>query len=104
MAVLIAGSLLGVVGAILAVPFAAVIKTVIREASAPRRARMEALRAAEPREEVPVYPAAAGHAGPLTAPAARNAATSSMPQSRRTASVSAPGSAGGPRDRRRRAG
>ena len=34
-AVLIAGSLLGVVGAILAMPFAAVIKTVIREASAP---------------------------------------------------------------------
>ena len=44
-AVLIAGSLLGVVGAILAVPFAAVIKTVLREAGAPRRARMEALRA-----------------------------------------------------------
>jgi predicted PurR-regulated permease PerM len=43
-AVLIAGSILGVVGAILAVPFAAVIKTVLREASAPRRARMEALR------------------------------------------------------------
>jgi predicted PurR-regulated permease PerM len=58
-AVLIAGSLLGVVGAILAVPFAAVIKTVFREASRPRRERMEALRAAEmaaeePREEVPV--------------------------------------------------
>jgi predicted PurR-regulated permease PerM len=43
-AVLIAGSLLGVVGAILAVPFAAVIKTVLREAGAPRRARMAALR------------------------------------------------------------
>ena len=43
-AVLIAGSLLGVVGAILAVPFAAVIKIVLREASAPRRARMAALR------------------------------------------------------------
>jgi predicted PurR-regulated permease PerM len=43
--VLIAGSLLGVVGAVLAVPFAAVIKTVLREAGAPRRARMEALRA-----------------------------------------------------------
>ena len=39
-AVLIAGSILGVVGAILAVPFAAVIKIVLREASAPRRARM----------------------------------------------------------------
>jgi predicted PurR-regulated permease PerM len=43
-AVLIAGSILGVVGAILAVPFAAVIKTVLREAGAPRRARMAALR------------------------------------------------------------
>jgi predicted PurR-regulated permease PerM len=38
--VLIASSLLGVVGAILAVPFAAVIKIVLREAGAPRRARM----------------------------------------------------------------
>jgi predicted PurR-regulated permease PerM len=43
-AVLIAGSLLGVVGAILAVPFAAIIKTVLREAGAPRRERMGALR------------------------------------------------------------
>ena len=43
-AVLIAGSILGVVGAILAVPFAAVIKTVLREAGSPRRARMAALR------------------------------------------------------------
>ncbi|UGS36376.1 Putative transport protein YhhT [Capillimicrobium parvum] len=43
--VLIASSILGVVGAILAVPFAAVVKIVIREASGPRRARMEALRA-----------------------------------------------------------
>ena len=43
-AVLIAGSLLGVVGAILAVPFAAVIKIVMREAGRPRRERMEALR------------------------------------------------------------
>jgi len=49
-AVLIAGSLLGVVGAILAVPFAAVIKTVLREAGAPRRARMAELRASETRE------------------------------------------------------
>ncbi len=47
-AVLIAGTLLGVVGAILAVPFAAVIKTIVREASRPRRERMDALRAAEP--------------------------------------------------------
>jgi predicted PurR-regulated permease PerM len=43
-AVLIAGALLGVVGAILAMPFAAVIKIVMREAGAPRRARMAALR------------------------------------------------------------
>jgi len=53
-AVLIAGSLLGVAGAILAVPFAAVIKTVLREAGAPRRTRMEQLRATEQREQVPV--------------------------------------------------
>ena len=45
--VLIAGSLLGVVGAILAVPFAAVIKTVVEEAGRPRRARMAELRAVE---------------------------------------------------------
>jgi predicted PurR-regulated permease PerM len=43
-AVMIAGSILGVVGAILAVPFAAVIKIVLREAGAPRRMRMAALR------------------------------------------------------------
>ena len=43
-AVLIAGSILGVVGAILAVPFAAVIKILVREAGGPRRARMAALR------------------------------------------------------------
>jgi predicted PurR-regulated permease PerM len=49
-AVLIAGSLLGVVGAILAVPFAAVIKVVVREASAPRRLRMAELREADNRE------------------------------------------------------
>jgi predicted PurR-regulated permease PerM len=53
-AVLIAGSLLGVVGAILAVPFAAVIKTVLREAGAPRRARMAELRPAEDLEKVAV--------------------------------------------------
>jgi predicted PurR-regulated permease PerM len=46
-AVLIAGSILGVVGAILAVPFAAVIKIVVREAGRPRREQMAALRAAE---------------------------------------------------------
>jgi predicted PurR-regulated permease PerM len=43
-AVLIAGSILGVVGAILAVPFAAVVKIVLREATRPRRERMEGLR------------------------------------------------------------
>jgi predicted PurR-regulated permease PerM len=43
-AVLIAGSLLGVVGAVLAVPFAAVIKIVLRESGRPRRARMAGLR------------------------------------------------------------
>ena len=47
-AVLIASSILGVVGAILAVPFAAVIKIVIREAGRPRRERMAALRGPEP--------------------------------------------------------
>ena len=77
-AVLIAGAMLGVVGAILAVPFAAVIKIVIREASAPRRARMEALRAEELRQQVPVD---GDHSGPPTAPASRSAATSSKPQS-----------------------
>jgi predicted PurR-regulated permease PerM len=44
-AVLIASSILGVLGAILAVPFAAVIKVVLREAGQPRRERMAALRA-----------------------------------------------------------
>jgi len=45
--VLIAGSLLGVVGAILAVPFAVVIKIMMREAGRPRRERMAALRTAD---------------------------------------------------------
>jgi predicted PurR-regulated permease PerM len=61
--VLIASSILGVVGAILAVPFAAVVKVVVREAGRPRRERMTAMRAVaevgEPREE----PAAATPAG-----------------------------------------
>jgi len=43
-AVLIASSILGVVGAILAVPFAAVIKIVLHEAGRPRRKRMAELR------------------------------------------------------------
>jgi predicted PurR-regulated permease PerM len=51
--VLIAGSILGVVGAILAVPFAAVIKIVVREAGAPRRERMAALRADGATAELP---------------------------------------------------
>lgn len=49
-AVLIAGALLGIVGAILAVPFAAVIKIVAREAGASRRARMAALRSPQASE------------------------------------------------------
>src|SRR4051794_39790319 len=52
-AVLVAGSLLGVVGAILAVPFAAVIKIVLREAGSPRRERMAGLRAEEERAGPP---------------------------------------------------
>ena len=43
-AVLIASSILGVLGAILAVPFAAVIKIALREATRPRRERMAALK------------------------------------------------------------
>ena len=43
-AVLLFGALLGVVGAILAVPFAAVVKTVLHEATRPRRERMAFLR------------------------------------------------------------
>ena len=44
--VLIAATLLGVVGAVLAVPVAAVVKIVVREAGRPRRERMEQLRGA----------------------------------------------------------
>ena len=43
-AVLVASALLGVIGAILAVPFAAVIKVVLREAGEPRREQMAKLR------------------------------------------------------------
>jgi predicted PurR-regulated permease PerM len=64
-AVLIAGALLGVVGAILAMPFAAVIKIVVREAGAPRRARMAALREPEVADPPVIaqaeLPAAGGH-------------------------------------------
>jgi predicted PurR-regulated permease PerM len=72
-AVLIAGALLGVVGAILAVPFAAVIKTVLREAGAPRRERMAALRAAENGEPV--------SAGALVPPAEPESAVPASPGS-----------------------
>ena len=49
------GITLMVVGAILAVPFAAVIKVVLREASRPRRERMDALRdSTAEREQIPV--------------------------------------------------
>jgi predicted PurR-regulated permease PerM len=55
--VLVASSILGIVGAILAVPFAAVIKIVVREAGRPRRARMAALReAAAPPQAEPDAP------------------------------------------------
>ncbi len=64
-AVLIAGSLLGVVGAILAVPFAVVIKIVSREAGRPRRERMERLRAAAAEVSAPDAPGA-----PQSAPTA----------------------------------
>jgi predicted PurR-regulated permease PerM len=68
-AVLIAGALLGVVGAILAVPFAATIKVVLREAGRPRRERMAALRE-EQGAAVPAPPAAdaRGAAPPATEP------------------------------------
>ena len=45
--VMVGGALLGVVGAILAVPVAASVKIVVREVTAGRRARMAALREAE---------------------------------------------------------
>jgi predicted PurR-regulated permease PerM len=71
-AVLIAGALLGVVGAILAVPFAAVIKVVLREAGAPRRARMEALRSVDELDHPPgaitTRPARAPDGAPPAAP------------------------------------
>src|SRR3954462_10433340 len=66
-AVLIAGALLGVVGAILAVPFAAIIKVVLREAGRPRRERMAALRAE------------GGAAAPAPAPAAADASGAAPP-------------------------
>jgi predicted PurR-regulated permease PerM len=61
-AVLIASSILGVVGAILAVPFAAVIKIVLREAGRPRRERMAALR--EQSERAPPAPSTTPEPGP----------------------------------------
>lgn len=59
-AVLISSAVLGVIGAILAVPFAAVIRVVLHEWTRPRRERMAALRAA--REPVGAMPAAAAPA------------------------------------------
>jgi predicted PurR-regulated permease PerM len=50
-AVLVASSILGVVGAVLAVPFAAVVKIVLREAGARRRERMATLRATAEHEQ-----------------------------------------------------
>jgi predicted PurR-regulated permease PerM len=58
-AVMIAASILGIVGAILAVPFAATIKIVLREAGAPRRAAMAARRA-DADEAAAAVPQAAG--------------------------------------------
>src|SRR3954454_5095823 len=63
-AVLIAGSVLGVVGAILAVPFAAVIKVVLREAAAPRRTRMAALRGGDGAAPVAPEQSPRGRASP----------------------------------------
>jgi predicted PurR-regulated permease PerM len=77
-AVLIAGSLLGVVGAILAVPFAAVIKVVLHEAGAPRRARMATLRG----PEEATAPIAAREPGQRGGPASRRARRSSIRSSR----------------------
>jgi putative heme transporter len=48
--VLIFGTLLGVVGAIIAVPIVASIQIVLREVTAKRRAAMAELRAASPAE------------------------------------------------------
>jgi predicted PurR-regulated permease PerM len=65
-AVLIAGTLLGVVGAILAVPFAAVVKIVAREAGRPRRDKMAALRAPAPEEDGAPQPPVASVHGPAS--------------------------------------
>jgi predicted PurR-regulated permease PerM len=62
--VLIAGSILGVVGAILAVPFAAVIKIVVREWGRPRRDRMDGLRDDEAVASPGEQPALAAGAAP----------------------------------------
>ncbi|MBJ7471953.1 MAG: AI-2E family transporter [Solirubrobacteraceae bacterium] len=58
-AVLISGALLGVVGAILAVPFAAILKVVTHELGRPRRERMAALRGVVAGDALPGDPAAA---------------------------------------------
>jgi predicted PurR-regulated permease PerM len=43
--VMVGGALMGVIGAILAVPVAGSLKVILREVTASRRARMDALRA-----------------------------------------------------------
>jgi predicted PurR-regulated permease PerM len=65
-AVLIAGTILGVVGAILAVPFAATVKIVLREAGRPRREKMEALRAPDPEGDGAPQPPVASVHGPAS--------------------------------------
>jgi predicted PurR-regulated permease PerM len=65
-AVLIAGTILGVVGAILAVPFAATVKIVMREAGRPRREQMEALRAPSPEGDGAPQPPVASVHGPAS--------------------------------------
>ena len=74
-AVLIAGSILGVVGAILALPFAAVIKIVLREAGRPRRERMASALSRprvrgrdHPAGVIPSHPAGAGCSPPWPTP------------------------------------
>jgi predicted PurR-regulated permease PerM len=64
-AVLIASSILGVLGAILAVPFAAVIKIVLREAGRPRRERMAALRDGQERAPPPPPDDESGERAPV---------------------------------------
>jgi len=69
LSVTVFGALLGVIGALVAVPVTASLQIVVREATAARRARVAAVRAAEqPAVEEPVPD------GPVTQPAAPGAA------------------------------